>query len=260
MPEFDRTLKFQFALFWAQPGFDMTSASMDTLHEALGNAPGGHAMGLRLSREPQAHQPSVEVVGNQTRLGIPMAFWQAAGIWQVQVSPMRLDVFFDANAYAAARDLESPPGAADALARIAPAFRQVTEKWSVSRTALVVTGEASDRVVPRPANVVARTFFNEEFQAQAAREEIEEATGRVNRRTHWRLSAENDAVVNRIETCAAIWALNGTEEQRWLFWQMDVNTTPTSTAPMSAEEIQAFFSNAEAWSSDSLARLEFSHE
>ena len=260
MITFDQAYVYQFTLFFDESA-EVAPERLAELPALLSRPVQGIEDGLafKLGR-PQIEQAFIVQGSGSIAPGQTQTWRGPAGIWRVVWTPSRLDVHFDARGYAEVMEDPVTP-LIDVRRRLLPNLARVPAETvlRVNRLALIVTAQASCGVgQPRPAHLVAATFFHPDILAAADRGEVLDPVARVNQVTTMPLQQATDIRVNRNETGTANWTMQNGVEETSLSWQLDVNTSPVHalTANFERAAILAFFESAETWLTDRVDRLQ----
>jgi hypothetical protein len=252
---FDRRLEFQFGLF-------LVAVQAKVAREAIGSLskhfddPKGQP---RIKFGDPTLEDSVITHGTQV-IQVPSVTW-TSGLWRMVWSPLRLDVYADARAYAdvaeRALDLRA------VVRRLSSGFRGAAAELNgfgfvVNRLVVVVTGEQTlTPNDPASMRLVTDRLLASHIRDAAGRGEVADAGARVDWRTRFSLPEEGAVPVHRIETIGTELTFTGTSENLILRAQWDVNTSPIrGTAPLRPESFEAFYDAAAAWIIERRSALE----
>lgn len=233
---FDQRLRYQFSAFFAD-GTNPSAATLGESIEALTRSVDGPAMGLTKFGNPE--NQALMTIGEGGARETAQTMWRAGGgVWRLTWGGFRLDLHFDARAYAEVRE-ERARTVAEVGERIMPSFLSAVSKIrsECTRLALIVyaTDSCGDELT-RPAEIVSRRFLKDGAAEAGA---LSDLSVRINRPEIWNLRGR-DISVNRIETAAATWVMRAAAAETTLSWQLDVNTTPLES-PLTKDHISAFF-------------------
>ena len=267
MINFDRSLRYQLTLFYGTATEEDMRKAWEQVSELAGIVakPIDDVSNLGLKFGKRRDEQVFAMGGDGSLVPQPKVTWSMnTNPWQLDWTPQRIDVFFDARGYADTIEAEEVEPFSSIRDRVLPNLVNAAERLGVpiARVAAVITGEASCSSKKTPAQVVADIFFNENFQSKAQEEELQDVQARVNRVTKWQLDGveyeEAKIPVNRIEIGEAKCLFGPDDIDRSLRWQLDVNTSPQAitSAVFSGKGINTFFEKAVDWVVERLANLD----
>jgi hypothetical protein len=261
--KFDQSLQYQFVLFFSQPA-DPELRYLKELPSIMSQqVPNTKSLGLKFSQERQPGMAQAAGVAGT----MPSFIWGGGtGIWKMTWTPIRLDLTFDAGAFAeieASVKGESPtvPDLDLVIDRVAPNLGDALEKSTgINRLALIFTGKSSASDGASPTKIVAKRFFNTATIESANTGQVRDLTGRVNWSADWKITtktgAQESTPVNRIEQATVSWNYDDESEYVSLTWQFDVNTSPAAKRSYGRAGVRDFQKDAAKWIADRLSTLE----
>jgi hypothetical protein len=261
MTPYDRACAYQFALFLEEgqgiADDELLKAVPDLITRRVEDA---KSFGLKFADVAVEQFVHVDPFG-AGRPGQGLTWRGASGIWRLTCAPSRVDVVFEARAYADILESDSLVPVGAIASRIAVNLAGVPSLLGrgATRCALVVSTQTTLPEIQKGTVAVARSFLNEELNKLALSGDLVDTVGRTNLPARWHLAEHEAVAVNRMELGSANLVLTPDgSEHGVLAWQLDVNTSPSHVfnEGLSAAAIVSFFKQAEYWISERMAGVE----
>jgi len=166
-------------------------------------------------------------------------------LWRLAWVPNRLDLYFDARAYADIQGQETLSVKAF-VDQVGPTIYRAIEPDEAKpiRMSLLMTGV--DAVDGEGVAEIANNYLDPRFRRMPEGEELLEAQVRINENVEWDL---NGVIcrINRITNKVAGWQIRVQQVERDLTTQLDCNTSPLNTVFFSPTNAEIFFKKSADW-------------
>jgi hypothetical protein len=227
---FDRQLYYQFHLFFQTSSTPIDANNIKDLPRIISRQlPNGKSLGLKFG--PAQNEMGFLAAEGETGVPVNVTVWRAgSGTWKLEWNSIRLTLTFDAAGY---RDIrEEEISLHDVKERVTSNLEDAIGSLSipVNRLAVNLIGQSSCEGASA-TEVVAESFFNQHVRDRARSRAILDLSGRINDVGSWELPGTNLGAgqgvrVNRIEQGLVQWKFQNGEEQTFLEWRFDANTSP----------------------------------
>jgi hypothetical protein len=268
MIQFDRSSIYQFILFFKpepeQP-WPLTEARQLPNRLAQQPQPSLPKLNLSFEADPLVGKGTATYFASQFE-SFPVLTWRGkgGGPWALSWNPLRMDLNFDARAYADLHEKEHLESVEAIVSRVTKNLSECPEitKQKVNRLAMIQIAGASDKIPDNKDLVghVVKRFMNESFANDYKEDRLEDCTAKVTHTEKHQFSGmENEIELLKIVTWASQMGFNNDTLQKEISftYQLDINTSPRhlNDTVFSKQAIADFFTLAKEWIIDEQSKF-----